>query len=367
MQSKQPLTNVQNKTRLQHIDIAKGIGILLVVFGHSSIFWVDEKGEIFNIIFSFHLPLFLFLSGLFFKANVQLKGLILNKLDSLIKPYFAILIPMTLNILLKKNHSILNYLSTIIYSSYTIPQPWGPLWFLTYLFAISLFSWLLVKVTRLHSIKRIYQILIMIVLLTVGVYISRVFWQIPISIYVFSIELPGLPFSIDIVLLGAFFFLLGFLLKQEVINFKIQAKYLILFLSLFCLCHYYFDYTINLHHREYDNLIISTLEALCGIYIVLCISSFLSKYQTITKIFAYIGSGSLFILIFHFIFQSQTAIFFARHYDTNYLTEFCAFIIGSTIPLLIWELVKRNHYLSLFFLPLKSNKITAAQKIFKNN
>jgi fucose 4-O-acetylase-like acetyltransferase len=59
-------------TRLQHTDIAKGIGILLVVFGHNSIV-VDEKRELFNVMYSFHMPLFFFLSGLFFNAEFGFK------------------------------------------------------------------------------------------------------------------------------------------------------------------------------------------------------------------------------------------------------------------------------------------------------
>jgi hypothetical protein len=204
---------------------------------------------------------------------------------------------MMIDFVFLKNYSIINYLATIIYGSYTIPVPWSPLWFLPYLFAVSVFSWLFVNVTKLHSIKRIYQLFLMLALLTIGVSIRRVFWQLPISIYGLSIELPGLPFSSDMVFIGAFFFLLGFLLKQEVINFKIQAKYFLLFLGLFCLCHYYFNYRIEIHQREYGNLIISTLEALCGIYIVLCLSSLISKYQGITKIFAYIG-GCIPVFIF---------------------------------------------------------------------
>jgi len=206
MQSTKQLANVQ-KTRLQHIDIAKGIGILLVVLGHNSIFFENENSKLFNIIFSFHLPLFLFLSGLFFKTDVKFKKLILNKLDSLLKPYFTTLVIMMIYFcVFTKDYSILHYLATIIYSSQTIPEPWSPLWFITYLFAVSIFSWLFIKVTKLSSIRMIFQSFFMIALLIFGFCIHRVFWQRPISIYGFSMELPGLPFSIDIVFIGAFFF-----------------------------------------------------------------------------------------------------------------------------------------------------------------
>lgn len=61
------------------VDYAKGIGIILVVFGHanrglySSGIYISP--EIYhyldNIIYSFHMPLFFFLSGLFFVSSIK--------------------------------------------------------------------------------------------------------------------------------------------------------------------------------------------------------------------------------------------------------------------------------------------------------
>jgi fucose 4-O-acetylase-like acetyltransferase len=50
------------------IDIARGAGIILVVLGHN---WIitHNHGELYRIIFSFHMPLFFFLSGVVFKNN----------------------------------------------------------------------------------------------------------------------------------------------------------------------------------------------------------------------------------------------------------------------------------------------------------
>ncbi len=72
------------------IDITKGIGIILIVFGHN---WIvlHEKGELFRMIFSFHVPLFFFLSGIFLKASTQFRGFLLSRADSLLKPYFVVL------------------------------------------------------------------------------------------------------------------------------------------------------------------------------------------------------------------------------------------------------------------------------------
>lgn len=58
--------------RIEWIDIAKGIGMLLVIFGH---FGMSPKGkEIISFVkSSFHMPLFFFISGLFFKESESLK------------------------------------------------------------------------------------------------------------------------------------------------------------------------------------------------------------------------------------------------------------------------------------------------------
>jgi fucose 4-O-acetylase-like acetyltransferase len=51
---------VKDSLRLHYIDIAKGIGIILVVVGHTS-----TPLYLHNIIYQFHMPLFFILSGLF--------------------------------------------------------------------------------------------------------------------------------------------------------------------------------------------------------------------------------------------------------------------------------------------------------------
>ena len=48
--------------RIDFIDAAKGVAILLVVLGHSG-----HSGYIRDFIFTFHVPFFFFVSGLFIK------------------------------------------------------------------------------------------------------------------------------------------------------------------------------------------------------------------------------------------------------------------------------------------------------------
>lgn len=57
------------------IDIAKGIGIFLVVLGHFAVF----ASPLYHYIYLFHMPLFFFISGMFAKPMSIKECLVKNK------------------------------------------------------------------------------------------------------------------------------------------------------------------------------------------------------------------------------------------------------------------------------------------------
>lgn len=67
------------------VDIAKGIGIILVVMGHACCPKIPH-----GIIYSFHMPLFFFLSGLFISKQCKCEFQLYLKKNfrSLLLPYF---------------------------------------------------------------------------------------------------------------------------------------------------------------------------------------------------------------------------------------------------------------------------------------
>ncbi len=80
------------------VDYTKALGIILVVYGHVSRglykAQIPMNETLFKlidtVIYSFHMPLFFFLSGLFFVSSLHkrgLKGLVANKLDSIFYLY----------------------------------------------------------------------------------------------------------------------------------------------------------------------------------------------------------------------------------------------------------------------------------------
>lgn len=87
------------KKRIKWIDISKGIGILLVIYGHalggimnSNVSISTDSLKIpYDIIYGFHMPLFFFLSGIFAVRWVRRawKLALKQKIFSLVVPYFS--------------------------------------------------------------------------------------------------------------------------------------------------------------------------------------------------------------------------------------------------------------------------------------
>ena len=120
----------RNKT----IDIARGYAILLVVIGHSiqhACLETMDENIIFRLIYSFHMSLFMFISGLavsYSKTEVNLAWL-RKRFCNLVIPFFAwAVIPFFFN----KNWQ--NFFSSL---KQLLISPDQGLWFLFVLFEIS--------------------------------------------------------------------------------------------------------------------------------------------------------------------------------------------------------------------------------------
>ena len=75
--------------RLDYFDLAKGIGIFLVVLGHAT--FVNE--HVITWVFSFHMPLFFMISGMLMahkdEASLTMRELLHKKLKSILIPYLC--------------------------------------------------------------------------------------------------------------------------------------------------------------------------------------------------------------------------------------------------------------------------------------
>lgn len=68
------------ENRLEYMDVAKGLGIIAIILGHTST--VFEK-----YVFPFHVPLFFLISGFFLSFRKPLSEYTKNKAKQLLVPY----------------------------------------------------------------------------------------------------------------------------------------------------------------------------------------------------------------------------------------------------------------------------------------
>lgn len=352
------------------IDIARGIGILLVVYGHSKAV-IDPKGELFRVIFSFHLPLFFFLAGVFFNPNQRLVELLKSKADSLLKPHFVVMTSIGIAVIGSGEEGMLEYLVRMVWSTgktiawATGEAVWVPLWFVAHLFLAYVVCWPTARATRTSTAFTRWTIIA--VCLVVGFAISKTLGQDldgrPISILNQVLRLPGLPFSADLIFITSAYFLAGHYLSDRVILFKAVWYQVVLAAAAFAALHYFFDYTIDLNLRIYDSLFISLVQSVLGIYLVLAASRFLARQDAaVARPIAYVGAGSFFILIFHFPFQLFTFELMQQWLPgLPTLDTVIALMVGTVCPLLLLFVVERSPLLRVLLLPRKRRPSAAAK------
>jgi len=346
--------------RILFIDIVKGYGILLVVFGHNW-FVLSQKGELFNIIFSFHIPLFFFISGVFFNHKKSLWTTVTSKSDSLLKPYFATLILLGFYNIAVKKVPIIKYTTGMLYGN-GLTIPWEPLWFLTHLFIMSLAMWLLFFLFNRLELNETNKDLLMFVLFSAGVYVIKFAWMKNIYIFNQEITVPGLPFSMDILPVTLFFFYLGYRFKDKAINFKPSPPGFLISFTVFAALHYFLNYTIDFNLRIYDNFFISTIESLCGIYIICSISYYTTSSSTTSKLLSLAGQSSLFILIFHGFIQRKSFSVFANTLGLNHeISAILSFVAAGIVPIFMYRMIKRNRLLSTLYLPVRFRNDSAGK------
>ena len=344
--------------RIKHIDIAKGISISLVALFHSGlgnlIPAITEPMSLFRI------PLFFFLSGVFFSLNTTTKEFLFKKSEALLKPYFIVLITVLLIHVTTGEEHILSKFTSILYGNgSTLIGIWIPMWFLTHLFAVYCFTFVTGKLVQPLKLSWNTKLLSLMVLLLVSPNFIDLFVDKSMLTSPDPHQLIGLPFSFDLILITSCFFLFGKLLRTHILNFTPNKLWvMVAIISFLCVVNFTEAHT-NFYAREYKSPLFSTLGAIVGIYVVLTISWLLARKHWLSVIPLALGKGSLFILIFHVPLNDAIATYFASIMEDGYLltsARVFSYLLSIFIPLGIRWVVMRSSVLSLGFFPVRTNR-----------
>lgn len=331
------------KKRIEWVDIAKGITILLVIIGHS----VD--GILRAAIFSFHMPLFFILSGLTTKYS-KCRDEFVIKTEKSFKHLFLLaayiyLLDMLINILKSFSKiseysiydikcNLANKINVFIMGSGvdffingTIISPIGIPWFLfTLFFGRTLFDYLNMRLSKM----KLYIYVVVCSILGVG--LGSVQW---------------LPFSIDIALAIQPFFLFGDWLKGGFVEKNTIKKLVISFIVwafLFFTANWIYDTPLELACRTYCLFPQCYIFAAAGTMFVLCISKLLSKIK-ILKPLVFLGKKSIVMFSIHCLdVHYSFAWNFTKHNCINILLRLSEDVMLFIIFMLICNAIKKRNF-----------------------
>jgi acyltransferase len=281
-----PLEN--EKRRLDWVDTAKGMGIILVVMQHTAL----DYNRVGTFINSFHMPLFFFLSGFFFMPGKYsgFRSFASKKAGSLLLPYFIFAALSYGYFLLRysfgsagyyKDLNLYQELAGILYSAGT--REWMdfnlPLWFLTCLFVTEI---------MFYGMKRLFQSKIRLAgALAVCSLIG----------YADGLWNPyKLPWGIDVAFTAAAFFGAGHLLRDAVavliakpIWFRLLAAAVMLGVNIGCTLE-----PVNLNMKRHGLYYDFYLSAFAGVAACLLLASVI-RWGPLT----YLGRNALLIMACH--------------------------------------------------------------------
>lgn len=295
------LEPVNSSNRVEWVDIAKGIGMILVIIGHLSVPYTDLW------IYTFHMPLFFFLSGTVFSGKkYKFLPFLKKKVKSLVIPYFTlgfgIFLFFSALYLYYDNTGntppdfVKNALDTPLnmFVNFLIQKGYWTVWFLACLFVAEIMFYFILKAGRN---KFSITLIISFVICAGGLVYYRLGGE-------------ALPWNIDIALTAQFFICMGYFFTNCHILDKFKryitekASYIKRFMlsALFLAINVITGFasfklsgvTLNMSIGSYGIEPLSIISALSGILFIISISSMIK-----CRFLSYLGRNTMLVFAWH--------------------------------------------------------------------
>lgn len=323
--------SIIQKSRIDWLDFAKGIGILCVVFGHTQIPYISEY-----LIRPFHVPLFFFLSGFCFSVKkYNIKEFLSKKIKSLLMPYiFFSLIWIVYETI---NETIVNGFSFKFllneFKLYILQNHLHAIWFITCIFLLQMLAYILVSVCKdkdclLFALSLVFIVLSFLYKIYVDV---KLIWNAEIVI-------PAMPY-----------FLVGYIIKKN--NHVFEKITVFKFIPLWFVSYVLLGYlnikvsgrTVDMYSNCYGNIAIFYFAAFSGILFVVSLSKIIKRIGFVN----YIGRNSLIIFSLHQIFieiYRKIISHFELRSIEFVLGEFFIFVLSILLAITFNEIIKKTPF-----------------------
>lgn len=286
--------------RIDYLDIAKGVAVILMIVGHSY-----RPPALSAFIYSFHMPIFFFISGYLRKERPFKKNLWAWS-KSLIAPYVVVaaitcVLAWLYNLLYNQYgvgaagvpYGVVDILIGISDATPTFPEAcsFGPIWFLICIFWSKFIYEIILKIT--YNCREWVKCVIVLIVVCFG--------------YIINLVYGALIWSLDVSCVSIFFMYAGRLLKlyedeecrlSQSITFVINTVGVIFWVMLI-LCG-----GINMAHRYYPYMPLCLLGAVGGSCVIIYLCKYIAKIRWLSNYLMLWGRSSMILLCAHNIEKS---------------------------------------------------------------
>lgn len=287
-----------NNFRNNYISIAKAIGIILMVVGHSGC-----PSAVGRFIYLFHMPLFFVCSGYFFKEitnRITLFNFYKKKITGLYVPYlkWSILFLLLHNLFLNLNiynslsnsyhyqleDFVIQFLKIIAMTDYELLL--RPFWFVKELLLSSLLVATISYITSgFHQKKK-----------------TELVFSLVLFLSIISKALQPIPFIGDISILfsSVSYFYTGILFYKYKKRVRLTYSSLVICFITVLIGSYIFIGDIDMRYTTSSNIILYYILSFFGIIMTFCVSIILET-TNINKTLYYIGNNTIYILVLNLL------------------------------------------------------------------
>lgn len=288
-QNKKNIMQKEYKANQSHrdltLDLIRFISITLMILTHTL---VEPKFR--TIVFSFHMITFVIISGYFYKKPESLCRGLIKTLKKMIIPYsiFAILYFIN-NSDISFYENLIKVITGISFTKNFLINidSIGPIYYLLMLSLVKIVYMIIDKFS-----KEKFMPIVIIIMSCIGLYMGKFgYW---------------LPWSLDVSLYCLIFYYIGHIMKKyDILKYLVDRKYYYFIFSCFWIYMIYLG-GMEIAVRKYEPygmVIIGTISAFLTIFII--IKLLVNEQHILSRIAAYIGQSTIYILIIHTLYNKK--------------------------------------------------------------